>query len=178
MIGPLNVFLFVVLSAVAVIASLHAWRVRQSYGLFRFLAFESLALLIVWNVRHWFRDPFSFSQIVSWVIIVASTILAIHGLYLLRVVGRARARIMENTQTVVQVGVYRFIRHPLYSSLMFFGWGVFFKSCDYMSAALALVATSFWIATARSEERFNIARFGAAYGEYMGRTKMFIPFTL
>jgi len=178
MTDPLNVLLFVVLTAVAVVASFHAWRMRLSYGLYRFLAFESLALLVVWNVRRWFREPFSPAQVVSWTIIVVSTALAIHGLYLLRVVGQAQSRLLEDTQTVVQVGVYRFIRHPLYSSLLLLGWGVFFKGCDLVSAALALVATVLWFFTARCEERFNIDRFGAAYGEYIGRTKMFVPFLL
>ncbi len=85
---------------------------------------------------------------------------------------------MEDTETVVEVGVYRFIRHPLYASLLFFGWGVFFKGPDLPSGALALAATAFWVATARYEERFNIDRFGVTYSEYMKRTKMFVPFLL
>jgi protein-S-isoprenylcysteine O-methyltransferase Ste14 len=85
---------------------------------------------------------------------------------------------MEDTQTVVEVGAYRYIRHPAYASLMFLGWGVFFKGTDSASGALALAATAFWIATARSEERHNIDRFGAAYSDYMKRTKMLVPFLL
>jgi protein-S-isoprenylcysteine O-methyltransferase Ste14 len=178
MIGPNQVLLFVVLSAVAVVASLHAWRTRLAYGFFRFFGFEVLALHIVWNAGRWFRDPLSIRQIVSWIIIAASTALAVHGVYLLRSVGKARHRVMEDTETVVEVGVYRFIRHPLYASLLFFGWGVFLKGPDLPSAALALAATAFWVATARYEERFNIDRFGVAYSEYMKRTKMFVPFLL
>ena len=85
---------------------------------------------------------------------------------------------MEDTQAVVEVGAYRYIRHPLYASLMFFGWGVFFKGLDLPSGVLAMAATAFWIATARCEERFNVAHFGTAYSEYMKRTKMFVPFML
>jgi protein-S-isoprenylcysteine O-methyltransferase Ste14 len=85
---------------------------------------------------------------------------------------------MEETQAVVEVGAYRYIRHPLYASLVFFGWGVFFKGTDLTSFALASVATLFWIATARQEERFNIDRFGARYREYRRRTKMFVPHLL
>ncbi len=55
---------------------------------------------------------------------------------------------------------------------------IFLKGPDLPSGALALAATAFWVATARYEERFNIARFGVAYSEYMKRTKMFIPFLL
>lgn len=178
MIDPLKLLLFVVLSALAVAASLHAWRTQQAYGFFRFFAFESLVLLIVWNASSWFSEPFSIQQIISWTIFVASTLLAAHGLYLLRAMGRAHARIMEDTQTLVKVGAYRYIRHPLYASLMLFGWGVFFKGADFVSAALALGATVLWVVTARYEEGFNMDRFGAEYSQYMKRTKMFIPFLL
>ena len=176
MADPLKLLLFLLLSTVAVTASAHAWRTRQAYGWSRFFAFESLALLIAWNSRRWFREPFSTHQLVSWFLFAATTALAVHGLHLLRAVGKARARIMEDTQTVVQTGAYRYIRHPLYASLMLFGWGVFFKGMDPISAALALAATLFWVLTARYEERFNLDRFGAAYAEYMKRTKMFLPF--
>jgi protein-S-isoprenylcysteine O-methyltransferase Ste14 len=178
MIGPTQVLLFVVLSAVAVAASLHAWRTRLEYGLFRFFGFEFLTLLIVWNASRWFRDPLSIRQIVSWIIIAASTALAAHGARLLRSEGKAQRRVIEDTETVVEVGVYRFIRHPLYASLLFFGWAVFLKGPDLLSAALAVAATTFWVGTARYEERFNIDRFGVAYSEYVKRTKMFVPFLL
>jgi protein-S-isoprenylcysteine O-methyltransferase Ste14 len=178
MIGVTQLVLLVALSAVAAVASLHAWQTRLAYGFFRFFAFEFLAVLIVWNTSRWFHDPLSMRQIFSWIITAASTALAAHGIHLLRSEGKAQRRVMEDTETVVEVGVYRFIRHPLYASLLFLGWGVFLKGPDLPSAALSLGATSFLVATARFEERFNIARFGAPYSEYMKRTKMFVPFLL
>jgi hypothetical protein len=75
----------------------------------RFFAFETLVLLIVWNADRWFRDPMSIQQIFSWIIFAASTALAAHGLHLLRSVGKAQRRVMEDTETVVEGGVYRFI---------------------------------------------------------------------
>jgi protein-S-isoprenylcysteine O-methyltransferase Ste14 len=176
--SPRQLLLLFVLTAVAVAASVHSLRTKQAYGAFRFLAFETLAVLIVWNANHWFSDTTSIPQIVSWALFATSAALAVHGVHLLRVVGRAQARIMEDTQTVVEAGAYRFIRHPLYSCLVLFGWGVFFKGMDSPSAALALAATAFLVATARYEEGFNIQHFGAAYSDYMKRTKMFIPFLL
>jgi len=120
---PLRSLLFVVLSAGAVAASLHAWRTQQAYGLFRSFALEALVLLIVWNASRWFREPLSTQQIVYWAFFAASMALAAHGFYLLKAVGRAQKRIIEDTQIVVEVGAYRYIRHPLYASLMLFGWG-------------------------------------------------------
>jgi protein-S-isoprenylcysteine O-methyltransferase Ste14 len=178
MIDPLKLVLFVSLSVVVVAASLHSWRTRQVYGFYRFLAFECLILLIVWNTSHWFREPFSILQIASWAILALSTALAVHGVHLLKSVGRARRRVMEDTKTVVEIGAYRYVRHPLYASLMFLGWGVFFKGVDLPSGVLAFAATAFWVATARCEEQFNVHRFGASYSAYMKRTKMFVPFLL
>jgi protein-S-isoprenylcysteine O-methyltransferase Ste14 len=174
--GLLSVSLFLLMSVAAAAASVHAWRARQTYGLSHFLAFECLAALIVRNLDRWFQEPFSFPQVVSWITFVTAMVLAAHGLHLLRTVGRARARIMEDTQTVVAAGAYRYIRHPLYTSLVLFDWGVFLKGLDGTSAALASAATTFWVLTARQEERFNVDRFGTAYSEYMKRTKMFVPF--
>ena len=178
MIGPSGLLLVLVLSALAVAASLHAWRTHEACGLVRFLAFESLALLIGWNARRWFSEPLSVSHLVSWSLLAGSTVLALHGSHLLRAVGRAQIRIIEDTRFLVQVGAYRYIRHPLYASLLVFGWGVFFKGSDLPSAVLAAAASVFLFLTARHEERFNIDRFGAAYSEYMRRTRMFVPFVL
>jgi len=178
MIDPLKLLLFVVLSAGVVIASLHSFRTRQAYGFFRFFAFEALILLIVWNTSRWFREPLSTHQIFSWALFVASVALAVHVFYLLKAVGKAQERIIEDTQTLVEVGAYRYIRHPAYASLVLFGWGVFLKGVDLPSGALAAMATVFFFATAKCEEAFNIDHFGAAYSEYMKRTKMFIPFLL
>lgn len=178
MIGLPAVCVFACMSALAVAASLDAWRTRQKYGLFRFLGFESLALLVAWNADRWFEDPLGTHQLASWTIFIVSLALAVHGVHLLRCVGRARRRLMEDTQSLVVVGAYRYIRHPLYASLVYFGWGVFLKGLDMLSGALAVLATAFWYATAKCEEQFNVDRFGAAYADYMKHTSMFVPFVM
>jgi protein-S-isoprenylcysteine O-methyltransferase Ste14 len=178
MMGAISLILLVVLSAVAVTASMHAWRARQAYGFHRFMAFESIVLLIAWNADRWFRDPLSGLQIASWTLLTLATGLAVHAAFLLITAGKARRRIIEDTQFVVETGAYRYIRHPAYAALMIFGWGVCFKGADWPSVALAVASTAFLVATSRCEEAFNIERLGAAYREYMDRTKMFIPFLL
>jgi protein-S-isoprenylcysteine O-methyltransferase Ste14 len=64
----------------------------------------------------------------------------------------------------------------MYSSLLLLAWGVFFKRPAALGLALALAATALLAATARAEERENIAYFGSGYSEYMQRTKRFLPF--
>jgi protein-S-isoprenylcysteine O-methyltransferase Ste14 len=75
----------------------------------------------------------------------------------------------------VKVGVYRYIRHPLYVSLILLGLGVLFKQLSGIGALLALVNVGAILATARREEKEMVDRFGSEYTTYMQETKMFIP---
>ena len=83
---------------------------------------------------------------------------------------------IEKTTELVTTGVYKYIRHPFYSSLLFLGWSIFFKNINWIGALLAVVTTIILIMTARREEIENIQFFGENYQEYMKRTKMFVPF--
>jgi protein-S-isoprenylcysteine O-methyltransferase Ste14 len=167
--------MLVVVSAGIFVVSWQFLRNPRSHGFYRFFAFESILILILLNLEHWFRDPFSVHQIVSWLLLLASIVLAAHGFYLLHVIGRPKNGI-ENTTTLVMVGAYKYIRHPLYSSLLFLAWGVFFKDVSLLGGILASVATAFLIVTAKMEEAENIQKFGAEYAAYIKSTRMFIPF--
>jgi protein-S-isoprenylcysteine O-methyltransferase Ste14 len=83
---------------------------------------------------------------------------------------------IEKTTELVTTGLYRYIRHPFYSSLLLLAWGAAFKHLTWITAGLALIATGFLVITARREEKENIQFFGDAYQQYMTGTKMFIPF--
>jgi protein-S-isoprenylcysteine O-methyltransferase Ste14 len=149
----------------------------HSHGFYRFFAFEMLVLLFLLNIAQWFKDPFSELQIISWAFLLLSLILVVHGVYLLQVVGRPRES-LEDTTCLVEVGAYRYIRHPLYASLLLLGIGIFFKDISPVSSSLLLGLLAFLFATARLEEAENLAHFGPQYGEYIQRTKMFVPFLI
>ena len=170
-----NLITFAVVSVGIVFMSRASLRNPHSHGFFRFFAFESILVLLLLNLEHWFSNPFSALQIVSWLLLLSSLILAVHGFYLLHTVGRAKGGIL-NTTTLVTLGAYKYIRHPLYTSLLLFGWGVFFKDASILSGILSLATLAFLIATARVEEVENLHKFGADYAAYMKTTKMFIPF--
>ena len=167
--------ILVVVSVGIFVVSWQFLRNPRSRGFYRFFAFESILILILLNLEHWLSDPFSVHQIVSWLLLFVSIVLVAHGIYLLRVVGRPKSGI-ESTTVLVIVGAYKYIRHPLYSSLQFLAWGVFCKAPSIPGGILAAVATAFLVTTARIEESENVHKFGVEYAAYMKTTRMFIPF--
>jgi protein-S-isoprenylcysteine O-methyltransferase Ste14 len=180
----LRVAIFLVASGAIFPLSRRSLREWRTHGFYRFFAFESLLALIVLNAPVWFRDPFCARQIAAWLLGAVSIGLAIEGFRLLRVVGRPAPSAapsanlgFENTTRLVTVGAYRWIRHPLYASLLALAWGAYLKDpLGIGSIALAVGSSGFLAATAMAEERENTARFGADYAGYMKRTWRFIPF--
>ena len=145
------------------------------HGFYRFFAFESVLIVVFLSAPVWFHDPLSPRQIFSWVLLLGSAILPVLGFRLLRTVGAPRGSV-EDTTTLVTTGVYRYIRHPLYCSLLLGIWGAFLKRPSQLAASVAAVGSIFTVATAKIEERTNLTKFGAKYQVYRSRTKMFVPF--
>jgi protein-S-isoprenylcysteine O-methyltransferase Ste14 len=145
------------------------------HGFYRFFSFEAIFALILLNIDVWFDDPLAISQIISWLLLTASAVLVVWGVYLLKKVGMPEGE-FENTTQLVNIGIYKYIRHPLYSSLLFLAWGVFLKHVSLPSGVLVSAATIFLLATAKVEEKENLEKFGVEYESYIKITRMFIPF--
>lgn len=143
----------------------------------RFFAFESIIALVLLNARSWFRDPFSLRQWISWIFLATSLALTIEGFRLLRVAG-APEETIEDTSQLVTRGVYRYIRHPIYCSLLFAGVGAFLKKPSILGFLLFALVFLFVYLTARVEEKDNIEKFGDDYLSYMKKTKMILPFLI
>jgi len=152
-------------------------KARRFHGVYRFFSFESILILVLLNWRIWFFDPFSWNQIISWILLVGSIPIAVEGFRLLRIVGKPQGQ-FENTTKLVTIGLYRYIRHPLYASLILVGLGVFFKQVSPLGTVLAFVNLGAMIATAKTEEKEMVRTFGIEYELYMRQTKMFIPFII
>ena len=177
-----KIVLFVLGTTALVVISRKSLLRARSHGFYRFFAWEILLAMFLLNAQGWFHDPLAWYQLVSWALLIVSLVLVSLGVRQLREIGKQdQGRSdpsllgMEKTSRLVTTGVYRTIRHPLYSSLLFLGWGMFFKSPSWLDAGLALLCTLFLTATARIEERENIEYFGADYEVYMRQSKMFIP---
>jgi protein-S-isoprenylcysteine O-methyltransferase Ste14 len=155
----------------------------RSHGFYRFFAWEAILGLILLNLEYWIADPLSFHQVLSWICLLAATYLVVHGFIFLGQMGKQDDRrvgetlyAFEKTTSLVTKGAYRWIRHPLYSSLLFLAWGTYLKWITWPGFALVLIATLCLAATARVEEGENIKFFGPSYAEYRKHTKMFIPY--
>lgn len=166
--------IFLIFSAANLVYSWPWLRTVRSYGFYRFLAFESLCGLLLVQMPIWFVDPLSAHQLLSWICLAGSLALAMHGFVLLHSTGKPD-RGIEPTTLLVTTGAYRYIRHPLYCSLLLLSGGAFMKSFSVISFLLALASTGFVVLTAFAEEQENLARFGSAYASYRTKTKMFVP---
>lgn len=156
----------------------------RSHGFYRFFAWEAILAIFLLNVNFWFRDPFAWYQLVAWTLLFASLIPLGFGVHSLRTRGKQTSHRegdgslyeFEKTTQLVTTGIYRYIRHPLYSSLLLLAWGIFFKLPSLIGGILIAAATVFLVLTAKADEVECTQFFGPQYQDYMKKTKMFLPF--
>lgn len=179
----IRIIIFIVVSAFFVYLSRESLIRPKSHGFYRFFAFESITILILLNILDWFKNPFSLPQLFSWLFLFTSLYLVIHGVYLLWMIGRPDSDregdeliSFEKTSELVTTGAYQYIRHPLYSSLLFLTLGAFLKQPSWTGLFLTLTAIFSLLLTAKADESECIEHFGNPYQNYMERTKRFIPF--
>jgi protein-S-isoprenylcysteine O-methyltransferase Ste14 len=105
------------------------------------------------------------------------------GFYILKKKGEYKKRDIksanyefEDTVNLVDTGIYKYIRHPMYSSLLLLVVGALFKNLTIIGIVLTILAVIFITLTAKIEERENLSFFGSAYKEYMKKTRMFFPY--
>ncbi len=157
-----------------------------THGFYRFFAWETILLLFLHIVTFWYTNPFAWYQCISWIILTVSFVPLLWGIRLLRKQGKpvevreseSNLLAFEKTTHLVTTGIYRYIRHPLYSSLLLLAWGIFFKLPSWVGGALVMVATGFLFLTALADEQECLRFFGDDYREYMKKTRRFIPFLL
>jgi protein-S-isoprenylcysteine O-methyltransferase Ste14 len=179
----IKLVIFVAVTAVLAYLSRGSIRSPRHHGFYRFLAWEAILGLLLLNSDYWHIDPPPRYEPLSVLLLVVSIYLVAHGTFLLRAHGRAdgsrtdRALLpFERTTRLVTTSLFRYIRHPLYSSLLFLAWGVFLKDPSWLAGALTLAATVSLMLTGKAEERECLEYFGSTYREYIRRTRMFIPF--
>lgn len=162
-----------------------ALRAAKSHGFYRYFAWEAILLLLVLNHSPRGEDATSPHQTVSWVLMLLSILLALLGLFGLRRQGKAGQQRndpalygFERTTALVSSGVFKYIRHPMYTSLIALAWGAYFQNPTLLGSFIATLATYFLLLTAKADERECLQYFGPQYASYKERTRMFIPYIL
>ena len=170
---------YIVLITGTVLIILFSWflslKFKRYHAIARFFAFESVFILVLLNLKVWFKDPFSPFQLVSWLLLILSVYVVIAGYLLLKRKGKPDSN-FENTSFLVKSGIYGYIRHPLYLSIFLLGTGVMLKDPQPAQLVLGVINLFAVFITARIEEKEMIVKFGDDYRMYMNETKMFIPF--
>jgi len=156
---------------------------RQHHGFYRFFSWEVILILFLLNANLWFKNPLSFRQMISWISLLISLGLIISGVTAFQSQGKIDKNHkdvtllgIEKTTLLVTTGIYHYIRHPFYSSLLFLGWGIFLKNLTWAGLFLVMINTILVFVIAQKEEAENIQFFGCPYQTYMSQTKMFVPF--
>ncbi|MCB8995431.1 MAG: isoprenylcysteine carboxylmethyltransferase family protein [Bacteroidales bacterium] len=174
---------FGIMSLLVILLSWHTLFSIRSHGFYRFFSWICISWLFAKNYPYWFVNPFSFSQIISWIFLLLSLYLVIAGLLLIKKTGKPSKERMdktlysfEKTSKLIDTGIFGYIRHPLYFSLILVTWGIFLKRPLTEDIVFAVLSTLLLYITSKRDEQECIDYFGNEYSAYMKRTKMFIPF--
>jgi protein-S-isoprenylcysteine O-methyltransferase Ste14 len=179
------IILFGILSMPVIIIS---WRTLfnvRNHGFYRFFSWECILWLFVNNYKYWFINPLGIKQLLSWILLILAAYLVIAGVLKMKKAGRTgQSRDekalykFERTTELIDSSIFKYIRHPLYASLIYLTWGIFFKNTNAALFAVSLLSSVMLYITARFDEKECITYFGDKYREYMTRSKMFVPFII
>ncbi len=86
---------------------------------------------------------------------------------------------VREQHALVKTGVYRLIRHPMYSSFFLLGVAQMLLLSNWLPDASGLLgAGAFYAFRIRREERMMLESFGDDYRTYMAHTKRLVPWII
>ncbi len=180
-----NSIVFVVLSLPIILLSWRTLFNPRHHGFYRFFGWEGILWLLVSNLKYWFNHPFGVPQLFSWICLFTSLYLVIAGAIQLKKRGKPDKNRndqalyqFEKTSELIDSGIYKYIRHPLYAALISITWGIFLNQVTSWTFVFGLLSTFFIVLTAVSDEQECLNYFGEKYRAYMKQTKRFIPFVI
>jgi len=139
-------------------------------------------ILLAMFLGIWITDSFIFHystflvEVVSnYIRVPIAAVVLIAGWYLARggmkaVFGTAR----ENPE-VISTGVFRIVRHPIYTGTILFYLGTSLITMSIASAAFCLLIIGFYVVISKYEEGILTEVFGNDYLEYKKKTGMLFP---
>lgn len=114
-------------------------------------------------------------MIIGTLFIVIGTVINIVGRFTLKMNWGNQIRIYED-HTLVQTGMYRYIRHPLYISTIAMLYGFSLLYANYVVFLCnTLIFIPFMIYRAKQEDSMLSQAFGETYSKYKLGTGLFLP---
>jgi protein-S-isoprenylcysteine O-methyltransferase Ste14 len=165
-----------------------SWRSRLSlknHGLYRLFVWECILWISIQNYRYLMPEKFSLQQLISSALMLTSLVFVLSAVFTMWKKGIASKQrrdhtlfYFEKTTVLIESGIFKHVRHPMYSSLLFLAWGLLLRNIEVNLVIVALIATCSCIYAALVEEKENIEYFGERYRHYILKTKMFIPYVI
>ncbi len=151
-------------------------RERKIFAIYAECGIAICLTLLVLGLFGWFYIPsdilvLRILGVIGNIIYWSGAPLAVISLITLRCRGKPKD-LVENTTLLIESGIFRVIRHPLYVGLAFWSIGLILLIQSIPSTILGMVALfCFWMAS-KKEDEFNIKKFGDSYKEYMKNVPM------
>lgn len=140
------------------------------------IVLEGIAYSLLWQNRFWIRSPHAWRTTLS---VIFLTLAAVLSWSSARTLGRQwRFDAGLNVDHVlVTSGAYRFVRHPIYTSMLCMLLGTGFMVAPMLilviSTVIFIVGTEIRV---RIEDNLLASRFGDRFVEYQQRVGAYIPF--
>lgn len=139
-------------------------------------------ILLLLFLGVWITDSFIFhystflrQHISDFIRIPLSALVLIAGWYLARNGVRAVFVKGKSTPELIRTGVYRIVRHPIYSGTILFYLGATLITMSLAAAACWILIVVYYVLISRYEERILTGTFGEAYISYQKEVGMMFP---
>ncbi|MCD4711510.1 MAG: isoprenylcysteine carboxylmethyltransferase family protein [Bacteroidales bacterium] len=130
----------------------------------------------------WITDSFLFQYstflgevVPEYIRITVTGLVLIAGWYLARRGMKAVFGTERERPEIINTGVFRIVRHPIYLGAILFYMGATLITMSIASAAFWLVIIGVYVVICRYEERILTEAFGNDYLEYKKKTGMLFP---
>jgi protein-S-isoprenylcysteine O-methyltransferase Ste14 len=154
-----------------------------SHGFYRFFVWQGILILFIFHHPLWPSSALEAPKYLSSILMPASLFLVLAGWFELKRKGYASTDRkdealfkFEKTTAVVSSGIFRYIRHPMYTSLLLLAWGAFCQRPTVPGIIVVTLTTLLLFLTARADERECQKYFGETYQSYKQKTWAFVPF--
>lgn len=150
---------------------------RLFYNIFSLLSFLPILYLVASlpdKALYSIPTPFSYGMLMGQALALVLLIVGVLQTDVLYFIGLRQLLEEDNPARFVTGGLYRFVRHPLYTTGLLLLW--LSSTMTINTFTMAIGATIYILIGAYFEEKKLVREFGTGYEEYKSRTPMLIPF--